>query len=591
MSFNGSASELGNMSTTLTTIHGSLTFIVTSTDGGYTLFQANSVTGAVTSSLFPAVTSRLLGSKIAQVLAKSSGLSAAAVFPTVAKLMVSLTQLEDPNFTVTSTMVGTTCTIALSGLQASSTVAIAIPHTVSSPFSSADLIGRPDLSGVLNVKQSPFNAKGDGTTDDTTAIQAAITAATAGGHALYFPPGTYLFLPPLTIADVQGLNVFASARGGTTLKCGAGTSGIPIFKVVNSQRVSIEKFVIIGNANPANRPSAFIESVSDTTYARPYVPTAMSLKELVLGDGTTDAATYGVKYSNTGVGSDTNNSEGFFEDVLIQGVTEAGWSFEHAQSKAHIILHGGVVGSKCAVATNRGGGGAQGGSFSWIEAAASNNSEVCFDLGNSNDPIYIQRLTSEGSARLLQTGGPAGGTFGVTFQSCRFATNALHADNKAIKYKWRGPLNLIGNIFDAGGNPALIELTFNTDGTANIIGNAWNSPNSNAQSPIVIGSASGHINMQGNGFSDGSGALVIQNQSGTVSVVDAASTGTVTFNVPEFDTNYKLTVVPVTITGGATAGASRIRSISKATGGFTVTVETAPGAGTSVDFDWTISRT
>jgi len=43
---------------------------------------------------------------------------------------------------------------------------------------------------TLNVKT--FGATGDGTTDDTTAVQSAWTAAVAIGAAMYFPAGTYV---------------------------------------------------------------------------------------------------------------------------------------------------------------------------------------------------------------------------------------------------------------------------------------------------------------------------------------------------------------------------------------------------------------
>jgi len=41
---------------------------------------------------------------------------------------------------------------------------------------------------TINVKEPPYSATGDGTTNDTAAIQAAITA----GYKVYFPAGTYL---------------------------------------------------------------------------------------------------------------------------------------------------------------------------------------------------------------------------------------------------------------------------------------------------------------------------------------------------------------------------------------------------------------
>lgn len=57
---------------------------------------------------------------------------------------------------------------------------------------------RTSETSVYNVKTSPFNARGNGTTDDTAAIQAAITAAGAGGM-VYLPTGSYLVTDALNM--------------------------------------------------------------------------------------------------------------------------------------------------------------------------------------------------------------------------------------------------------------------------------------------------------------------------------------------------------------------------------------------------------
>jgi len=61
----------------------------------------------------------------------------------------------------------------------------------------------------FNVKQ--YGVRGDGTTDDTTFIQNVITAASAAGGVVFFPPGTYVISSPLII----------NAANITIMGCGA----------------------------------------------------------------------------------------------------------------------------------------------------------------------------------------------------------------------------------------------------------------------------------------------------------------------------------------------------------------------------------
>lgn len=79
----------------------------------------------------------------------------------------------------------------------------------------------PD-AGVINVKTA-FGAVGDGVTDDTAAINAAI-AAHAGtyGRVLYFPNGTYLVSDTITpgalVSKCKGLTLQGQSQAGTILK-------------------------------------------------------------------------------------------------------------------------------------------------------------------------------------------------------------------------------------------------------------------------------------------------------------------------------------------------------------------------------------
>jgi len=83
----------------------------------------------------------------------------------------------------------------------------------------ADNIVFPPESGVINVK-SQYGAKGDGSTDDTAAIQRAIDETKGKPSTLYFPDGTYLLCD--RVGMVGGKDRFVVFQGqsemGTILK-------------------------------------------------------------------------------------------------------------------------------------------------------------------------------------------------------------------------------------------------------------------------------------------------------------------------------------------------------------------------------------
>jgi hypothetical protein len=75
---------------------------------------------------------------------------------------------------------------------------------------------------AISVKDPSFGATGNGSTDDTTAIQNAITAATAaGGGVVWFPPGTYVVSNLLIDSNVW---ICGSGVDATVLKAKASTN-------------------------------------------------------------------------------------------------------------------------------------------------------------------------------------------------------------------------------------------------------------------------------------------------------------------------------------------------------------------------------
>jgi hypothetical protein len=81
------------------------------------------------------------------------------------------------------------------------------------------------LRDLVSVKD--FGVVGDGSTDDTTALQLAMDWLGTNDGGLYWPDGTYKLTASLTIAQIRGAVMRGQSRGGVTIS--QATNNTPIF--------------------------------------------------------------------------------------------------------------------------------------------------------------------------------------------------------------------------------------------------------------------------------------------------------------------------------------------------------------------------
>lgn len=87
---------------------------------------------------------------------------------------------------------------------------------------------------IINVKKAPYNAVGDGATDDSAALQAAFNAAAASpGSTVLFPAGSYLHNATLTVSGT-GTSVLSLNKANTIL------TGARL--VLDGERTSLSSF-------------------------------------------------------------------------------------------------------------------------------------------------------------------------------------------------------------------------------------------------------------------------------------------------------------------------------------------------------------
>jgi hypothetical protein len=105
-----------------------------------------------------------------------------------------------------------------------------------------------------NVNVKLLGAMGDGVTNDTVAIQAAIDRLPAAGGTVFFPPGTYVVSATLALPD-KPVKLVGSGRGSTVINLGS--NAIAAFQYVQTpaseQNILFQDFTINGDGTVGQR--------------------------------------------------------------------------------------------------------------------------------------------------------------------------------------------------------------------------------------------------------------------------------------------------------------------------------------------------
>lgn len=118
------------------------------------------------------------------------------------------------------------------------------------------------LTGVVfNVKSPTYGAIGNGTTDDTAAVQAAITAAAVAGGTVLFPAGTYRCTAALTLAT--NVNLLGVGAAASTLKLDSAAASLLTWTSATANQRSVITSLGFTNAQANTGAFAVVDALAN----------------------------------------------------------------------------------------------------------------------------------------------------------------------------------------------------------------------------------------------------------------------------------------------------------------------------------------
>jgi hypothetical protein len=321
-----------------------------------------------------------------------------------------------------------------------------------------------DPADAIPMNVTDYGAKGDGVTNDTAAIQAAINAAQAANRTLYFASGTYRFT---TLTISANVHITGDEPSGTILRQISGTNAnaVTIASTV-VQNPIIENLTIDGNRSGNSSGNGL--HLPDHAEPNPNVTYGFSvvLRNVYIQNCADRCLYIGVN-RNMGHAENTEFKRG---DSLVYITESSDWRFMHC--RFGFPLDG--IGLE-------------------VESGADNAFVACSMFGAlaypmvklgtvSSSPTKLVGCTMNGNQReglLIEGQTGIARSVGHIVMGCWFAENGLETDNtySHIRCTDTSGASFIGNNFRYGGSGAKPKYLLETTGAAGYhewVGNTWN---------------------------------------------------------------------------------------------------------------------
>jgi hypothetical protein len=453
-----------------------------------------------------------------------------------------------------------------------------------------------------------FGADPTGVADSTTAIQAAIDAAsTLYGSVYYcktvfFPPGEYKVSDTLAATNSRGLWLVGTGVEGTQIVPTIALAGKPMVLFTDCRNGGVEKLRFYGES--AGAPDCAIQF--DTLATRAVTPMYMTVRDVSIGSASANSLTFGCRVTAS-ADYDANNEQFLFENVDFNNILTAGISIEHSNSLLHDIIHCSFTNVAGAAVKTGGTGAHPGGSFRMFGGAVI-NCGYAWDLTGEAyyNNIVLHGVTVEQGDFLLKTDGD----WRISIRDCTFVGGGGTAYSPLIQLLGTGNGQVLiidgGSLFtDAGWEldaaaaaRAVIQFTgcYTNCRRIKFDGQLTTGPNYYTSGlPTIVKSSttSKHIDLAGLGASAPTGGQMLAgaNTYGTFTVSDTASTAALTFGQAEPNTSYYIIATAYDYTGTPDPLSRTIAYLnSKTTAGCTIGLGAAPGAGDSVSFVYQVVR-